>query len=424
MHELLRKMGYETADRSCYALIDTWNDWYQGQVKSFHRYSQFNGKRKISRRRYSLSMAKKVCEDWANLIMNEKVRITLPNKPLTDRVNQILENNNFRVRANRLIELAFALGTAAFTVYRQGKEIKIDYVRADMIYPISWENGIVRECAFGGEKTVNGKSCIYIQVHTLEDGKYVIKNRLFDKVTKSQIALPEDLKPEFYTGSDIPLFQIITPNIINSADYNSPMGISIFANAIDVLKGCDLVYDSYCNEYRLGKKRIVVPAGMAQLQCGNESGMVPLFDDNDTEFYAFPDRSLTELKEINMEIRSSAHSEGLQQQLNLLSDKCGLGTDHYVYTTHLKTATEVISENSDLFRNLKKHEILIKKAICDLVNAVLFLDGYTGEAEVLVDFDDGIIEDKKAEFERYMKMIAAGIVTVEEFRAHFAMEEA
>ena len=36
------------------------------------------------------------------------------------------------------------------------------------------------------------------------------------------------------------------------------MGIAIFANAIDTLKKLDMEFDSYCNEFDLGRKRILV----------------------------------------------------------------------------------------------------------------------------------------------------------------------
>lgn len=205
------------------------------------------------------------------------------------------------------------------------------------------------------------------------------------------------------------MFQIVTPNIVNSVNLDNPMGISVFANAVDVLKGVDLVYDSYQNEFRLGKKRIVVPVGMAQLN-SSDTGFAPVFDDNDTEFYAFTDKNITDLKEINMEIRAAEHTEGLKQNLNLLSDLCGLGSERYTYDRGgVKTATEVISEESALYQNLKKHEIILNRAICDLVRAVLFLDGKdTRGLAVKVDFDDSIIHDTSTEFEQNLKLVSAG----------------
>ncbi len=417
MRECLKKLGYDTADFTDRGRIDEWLEWYRGKVSKFHSYSQYNGKKKVRRQRATLGMAKKVCEDWANLLLNEKVEFTTPDERLTARARQILEDNNFRVKGNQLIELAFALGTGAFVEFSQNGTVGIDYIRADMIYPLAWDNGRVSECAFGSVKVVGGVECIYLQLHVLEDGFYVIHNRLFDKNTRRELSLPDGVIADFYTNSALPLFQIVTPNITNNVDLDNPMGISVFANAIDVLKGVDLVYDSYQNEYRLGKKRIVVPVGMAQLS-SEETGFAPVFDDNDTEFYAFTDKNITDLKEINMEIRAGEHTEGLRQNLNLLSDLCGLGHERFTYDRGgVKTATEVISEESALYQNLKKHELILNKAICDLVRAVLFLDCGKGAAlEVKVDFDDSIIHDTATEFEQNLKLVSQGLMAPYEFR--------
>ncbi|MBR4874668.1 MAG: phage portal protein [Clostridia bacterium] len=424
MRECLRKLGYETIGSDFDKKIDCWREWYGGKVSSFHSYYQYNGKKKVKRERATLGMAKRVCEDWANLLMNEKVEISLPDDALTKKVRTILDKNNFKVKANQLIELSFALGTGAFVEFLDKGKPSIDFVRADMIFPISWDNGRVTECAFGSVKNVLGKKCYYIQLHVLEDGEYVIKNRAFDEKTKREVKLPDGVLADFKTGSVTPLFQIVTPNIVNSYDLNSPMGISVFANAIDILKGVDLVYDSYNNEFRLGKKRIIVPVGMAQLE-SEKTGFMPVFDDNDTEFYAFTDKNVTDLKEINMEIRAKEHTEGLKQNLNLLSDLCGLGKDRYTANerNEIKTATEVISEESALYQNLKKHEIVLKRAVCDLVRALLFLDGENYEdLEVLVDFDDGIIHDSSLEFEQNLKLVQNGVMKPYEFRMRWFNE--
>ena len=78
-----------------------------------------------------MGMAKKICEDWANLLLNEKVAIQASD--YETRLTEILESNNFLVRANQLIEQSFALGTGALVEYISGEDILIDYVRAEMI---------------------------------------------------------------------------------------------------------------------------------------------------------------------------------------------------------------------------------------------------------------------------------------------------
>ena len=65
----------------------------------------------------------------------------------------------------------------------------------------------------------------------------------------------ERVPPVVHTGSDRRQFVIDRPNIANNFDYSIPLGISVYANAIDSMKGVDIAFDSYVNEFVLGKKR-------------------------------------------------------------------------------------------------------------------------------------------------------------------------
>nr|DAL74190.1 MAG TPA: portal protein [Caudoviricetes sp.] len=408
--QYLTGLGYNVINDDFYGKIAQWMGWYKGKVPAFHCYSQYNGKNRIRRSRATLGMAKKVCEDWANLILNEKVELSIADAAAQEAVDQAFEANQFKTRGNQLVELAFALGTGAFVEYLDRGRVVIDYIRADMIYPLAWENGKITECAFASEKVVDKTICIYLNLHILENGTYRVRNQLFKKEDFSPLPLPLGVAEEYDTGAALPLFQIITPNLINNVDLDNPMGVSVFAGALDILQGVDLVYDSYQNEFRLGKKRIIVPAGMAQIQSG-ENGFTPLFDDNDTEFYAMYDKSLTDLKEINMELRAEPHEKALQKNLNLLSSKCGLGNDRFSYErSGVKTATEVISEKSDLYQNLRKHELVAREALCGIARAICHLRGLNAEFDVSVGFDDSIIEDTNAIAQRAMQERTAGII--------------
>ncbi len=410
----LKKLGFHPVNDEFYNTINLWFGWYRGKVPSFHDYFQYNGKKTIARSRATLGMAKHVCEHWANLLLNEKIKVSLKNSKSDKAVKAVLRKNNFYCCANRLLELTFALGTGAFVEYLDGAEVLIDYIRGDMIFPLTWDNDKITQCAFAGEKYINGEKYYYINLHLLEDGYYKIENRLIDSLGREK-ELPAGLCSVYYTKSKKPLYQIIMPNIINNLDLDNPMGISVFANCIDVLKGIDLVYDSYQNEFRLGKKRILVPAGMAQIH--NVGGMMtPVFDDNDTEFYAMSDKSLTDLREINMSLRHEPHEKALQKNLDLLTIKCGLGgSDRFRYANYaVKTATEVISEKSDLYQNIRKHELLLENALLDLCDALCHLCGCL-PSETKIFFDDSIIEDTGTIAERAMAELREGIITKEEY---------
>ena len=427
IRQYLTDRKYNTVSDETYSHIDEWLDWYQGDVPNFHTYTIYNGVTSTKQERYRLGMAKTVCEDWANLLLNEKVAIKAGS--FSERLEEILEANNFRVRGNQLVEMAFALGTGAFVEYMDGSgNVMIDYIRADMIYPLSWDNGDITECAFGSTRVLDGKEAVYLQIHrkgkTAEDPEdeeeapedpelYYIENKYIDAESGKELEPPDDVLPLIATGYDRPLFQIIIPNICNNIDLDSPLGVSVFANAISQLKGCDLVYDSYMNEFLMGRKRIMVPITMAKKMMEKDGVMAPAFDPNDTVYYMLPgdNREGSKPEQVDMSIRAQEHELGIQRSLDILSLKVGMGTGRYQFdgSGGVKTATEVISDKSDLYQNRQKNVIVVEAALIGMVRAAAFLDGRGEAVSVSVDFDDSIIEDTNTTIDRNIKLVQAGL---------------
>ena len=445
----LNELGYTTIPDSFYSKVYEWKSWYQGDVKGFHNYIVQNGERQVTCRRYSLGMGKKLCEDWANLLMNEKVQITLEGQKEQDFIDLVLTENNFTVKANEMQEMKSALGTVAYVPRVIGQEISesgdivpgnasgivLDYVTIENIYPLSWQNGYISECAFSSEVTRGGKDYLYLQIHRRENnGNYVIENRIYrydnEQLADEQLVNVkgfENIPPVVHTGSDKRQFVIDRPNIANNINYLLPTGIAIYANAIDVLQGVDIAYDSYVNEFKLGKKRIVVKPSAAQYLDGT-----PAFDPDDVVFYVMPEdtENGAVVTPIDMTLRTAEHNTGIQDQLNILSSKCGFGETYYRFDGgSVATATQVISENSTMFRTIKKMEIVLEQALVELCRILLRMGntamnaGLNEDVEISIDFDDSIIEDKQTDFSRDMQLLSAGIMNDWEFRMKWMNED-
>lgn len=447
--EKLKERGFTTVPESFYTNIGVWKNWYDGEVKNFHQYKVYNGQEHVKRHRYTMGMAKKVSEDWANLLVNEKVQITLEGKKEQDFFDAVCSDNNFRVKSSEMQEMKAALGTVAYvprivgasvnavTGKLEGKAegIKLDYCTAEHIFPLSWENGKVIECAFSTSKVVGKDTYLYLQIHRLDENKeYVIENVLFkdqngqlSEVDNSSVEGFENVPTVVNTGSKDRQFVIDRLNIANNIDVSLPLGISVFANAIDNLKGVDVAYDSYINEFVLGKKRIMVKPEATKGIDGD-----PVFDPNDTVYYVLPEDSQNGslIEQVDMTLRTEEHNAGLQDMLNVLSSKCGFGENHYKFDRgNISTATQVISENSSMFRTIKKHEIILEDVLIELCRIILRLGntymgaGLNEDVEISVDFDDSIIEDKQAEFSRDMQLLNAGIMNDWEFRSKWMNED-
>lgn len=426
--ELLEKKGYKTVSSDFYAHIEDWKNWYSCTVDDFHKTQFNNGLSIVTKQMKMLGMAKTVCEIWANLEMNERVKVSVGDETNDEKLLNVLNENKFWKNANQLCELCDALGTGAFVEYLSNGEIRIDYLQADMIYPLSWDSRGITECAFSSLVHVSNRDCVYLQIHRLDGGKYVIENHLYEYENSEigeEVDLPEGLEEEYITGSEVPLFQIIKPNIVNNLDTSNPMGISVFANAIDVLKGIDLTYDAMDVEIDTGRRMVMLSAdkfiptatGFKDI-ISNKEKIIRYIDGMDEEL----------IKDYSPEFRSSALKEMLELQLSLLGEKCGMGTNMFEFTPKgVKTATEVISEDSDLYQNLKKHEIILEEAIGGMIKAIEVLSGSTGEKvtvkDIQITFDDSIIQDKEAERQQYKEEVAMNIMSPVEYRMRVYNED-
>lgn len=447
--EKLKKLGFDTVPSDFYSQkVDVWQSWYEGDVKKFHQYRVYNGSGYVTCKRYSTGMGKKVAEDWANLLMNEKVKITLEDKQEQEFFDNVCAENNFTVKCNEMQEKKAALGTGAYVfsvtdvpveeesgvISGDGAKLKIDYVPAGQIIPLSWENGFIKDCAFQITKTVKGKKYTYCQIHHVVGDEYVIDNVLFrnDNQSLTDVELTdvegfENIPKTIHTGSNKRQFVIDRLNIANNEDMDNPMGISVFANAIDQLRGVDIAYDSYVNEFVLGKKRIMVKPSALKDMDGNMA-----FDTDDVTFYVMPEDAHDDsvIHEIDLTLRTEAHKTGIQDMLNMLSTKCGFGENHYKFEGgSIATATQIVSENSSLFRTIKKHEIILEDVLIEIARIILRLGNtYLGQSlnedvEISVDFDDSIIEDKATEFQRDVQMLSMGILQPYEFRMKWMNED-
>ncbi len=418
--------------------IDQWKSWYQGNVKSFHNYFIYNGKKKVPQQRYTMNMAKEISEDWSDILWSEKCQVSMADETSQEQFDELVEALDLYVLINQSIEKSGGLGTesAVVSVYdiienEEGMTLdvssaktRVDLVDVDWIFPLSWTNKGITECAFGSVEYIKGKKHIVLSVHQLNDaGNYVIKNHLFMETNGNltEIVNRDNTINEFDTKSDIKWFAIFKPLLTNNLFNNSPFGIPHYANAIDNLKAVDISFDALKNEVNDGRKRTFVRAELFNYDEGQQK---LVFDPNDTTVYQLPQGATKDdlIQSESDSLRTAQQIETLNTNLNILGSKVGFGENHYHYDgTNLSTATAVVSSNSKLFRRKKKLEIGYESAIYDLVKAVCYASSEFGQYNIntddmVVQFDDSIIEDKEAESNRAMREVSAGLLSKVDYR--------
>ena len=88
-----------------------------------------------------------------------------------------------------------------------------------------------------------------------------------------------------------------------------------------------------------------------------------------------------------------------------------------------------MSENSTLFRTIKKHELLLEELLISLCRMILRMgntymnSGLDEDVEISIDFDDSIIEDKAADQAKVYQMLSAGLMKREEARSLLMNED-
>lgn len=435
---LTQNYGYNAdVKKAIQTYIEQWKSWYRGNVRSFHNYFIYNGQSKVKQTRFTMNMAKEISEDWSDILWSEKCKISFKDETSQDQFNELANDLDLYVLINSAIEKSGALGTSALvtSVYdiiqnEDGMTLDVseaktreNLIDVDNIFPLTWDNTGVSECAFACSQFIKGNKYVILAVHKKDiNGNYVIINHLFKDVNGLLTEIEqEDTIKEFPTQSNVKWFTIFKPLLTNNLFTNSPFGIPHYANAIDNLKSVDLAFDEIRNELKLGRKRTFARADMFNYENGTQKAV---FDNNDISMYVLPKGATKDdlIQSESDDLRTDKQIATLNTELNILGNKVGFGENHYHFDgTNLSTATAVVSSNSKLFRRKKKLEVGYESAIYDLVEAIAYASSKFGQynittKDMVIQFDDSIIEDKDAESNRAMREVSLGVLGKVEYR--------
>lgn len=435
---------FDTSFYSSY--IETMKAWYKGYVPTFHRYKVWNGDTNVYLEKASLKMAKRVCEDHSSLVWNENLSINSPNEDVKkfllghDEMTGILGKNDFWNQGGKLYELTCALGTGAFEIvvtnmlsiggkiaFNENTKINIVRHKAENIIPLTWNNnGDIIEVAFADQYRIEKDEYIDLRMHVIRDGVYHIINKKL-RVINNVISLvdTESVAGDFNTGSSIPWFSILKLPIINNYDLNTPLGASIYANSLDVLKTVDDAFTLLQSEMRHGGKKLFYGRELCDRDMTTGKVITPSDEMGRSVFYMTGNQTTVNnnssvkdmIYEFNPTLRITDISQAIENSLNYLSQSCGLGNNYYKFDNGVvKTATEVISQNSSMWRNIRKNELAVEKMLHGLFEALFYVNNMAGgtkiniDAPVNIEFDTSILEDKTAVRDRELKEVELGIL--------------
>lgn len=452
---LNNQFGYEI-DSTYYEYIDDWTKWWKGYYKPFHSFNELQSDKTIKERKlYTLHMAKKVCEDWASILLNEKTTITVDDETAQNLLFGDNENNagffgdiDFWTKANRLVEKAFYSGTGAIVprfiklnISNSGQirpdnqtKLRFDYLPASNIIPLTVENDEITECAFVSTKISKGKKYVYLQLFTHDGDKYAVENYYYEDNNDTLIpcALPEDVKSRIVFNCPVAPFFIMSPNISNSKEHYIGLGQSVYADAIDCLMGVDLAFNNFNRDFKLGGKKVFMSKSVTDVDA---NGQIITPDDVAQQLFVYSDADMAEsgnsmITEYNPQLRVTENADGIQRQLDYLSFKCGFGTKHYQFNGgNIVTATQYMGDKQELVQNASKHYIPVENMLKNLVRFTLWAfndimaQSVNVNANIKVVFDDSYVIDKESERLRDMQEINAGIMQKWEYRQKWYGED-
>ena len=424
---------------------------------------------KAERMMFRMNTPKAITSEMAGLVWGEEctINVTIDGRestednpdPLNEWMQTVLEKNAFHEKMQESIEEGLALGGAAYKTWAESRhddegneipdtrKIMIGYAMADQFIPISWDNARVTEGVFVSRIAKGGYYYTRLEWHKWNGLTYVITNELYrSEMQKGQnpdesqdilgIRYPlQEIYPYLEEETEIPveesLFTYWRTPIANNLDDNSPLGMSMYGNALETLHALDICFDSFVREFRLGKKRIIVPARAVRTVVDPTTGKVcRYFDPNDETYEALASDTPEDLKisDNSVELRVEEHISAINAFLSILCLQTGFSPGTFTFDQHqgLKTATEVVSEDSKTYKTIKTIQKQIRPAIEHLVRNIidvailyemtddngtpissLIAQGYN----INITFDDGITQDRQTNLNEGVMLVGAGLLS-------------
>ena len=414
-----------------------------------------------------MDTAKAISAELAGLVWSEQCEVhvsqDMSEQLLDEFVHDVLVKNGFWTKMQEHIEQVLALGGGAIKAWYDEKHdsqgnvvpdsggIRLGFCMADQFVPTAWDNAQVTDGVFISREAKDGYYFTRLEWHKWDGLTYYITNEAYraDQKDNTNSAEPQDILGFRYPlnqiypylneettmqGLTTSLFAYYRTAVANNIDDNSPLGVSIYANALSTLRSLDICYDSFVREFQLGKKRIIVPEQCLKTVADPVTGeMRRYFDATDEAFVALvtDDTDSLKIQDNSVELRVDEHEKAINAFLSILCLQVGFsaGTFTFDRAQGLKTATEVISENSKTYKTIKAQQLQVKTAISKIIDAIIQIaqvydlkwKGYSIRQlaaqgwETKVVFDDSILQDRQTNINEGILLTNNGLMSKKRF---------
>ncbi|KXU16204.1 Phage minor capsid protein [Streptococcus oralis] len=375
----------------------------------------------------------------ASLVFNEQAEIKVDDSKADEFVQQQLQNDRFIKNFERYLESCLALGGLAMRPYVDKDKVRVAFIQAPVFLPLQSNTQDVSSAAIITKttKSEGNKHKYYtlIELHEWgKDDKYTVTNELYKSDNKQVVGARVPLSELYEDLEEVadlkrlsrPLFTYLKTPGMNNKDINSPLGLSIFDNAKTTIDFLNTTYDEFMWEVKMGQRRVAVPTQMIKTEYNQDGDKVTIkreFEPGQNVYEQFDSGDLDKgigITDLTTAIRSDDYIKAINEGLKLFEMQIGVSSGTFTFDgKSLKTATEVVSENSDTYQMRNSIVSLVEQSLKELIISMLELGKayglYKGNIpdmeKISINLDDGVFTDRNAELDYWVKVVNAGFAT-------------
>lgn len=367
-------------------------------------------------------------------IANEFVRLTMSefNTDITGgaRASYIkkIYYNAIKELPNNL-EHGNAKGGLVLKPYVKNNNIFVEFIQQGYFFPIEYDDtGKIIGAVFVSQKTKGEDIYTRLEYHSLQGTDYFIINKAFkskdendlgDEVPLYQVeewkSIQEETKIE---NIEKPLFSYYKPPIANNIDVKSPLGISVYAKAENLIKDADIQYGRTMWEYEASEKAIY--ASTEALRQRHKNGVslweIPKLKDRLFRTVDITKANGEELfHDYSPEVRDEAFWRGLNKIIERIEFNVGLAYGTLSEPTFSdKTATEIKTSKQRSYVTVSRMQENLQDALEDLLYAIdtlttLYNLAPIGTYQASFEWGDSVLMDTEKEQVLQMQEVNAGL---------------
>lgn len=408
--------------------IELWIDMYKGNAPWLNSNPQ------------SLGIPTLIAAEMSRLVTIE-MEANITGSPMADFIADQLKPVLKDIRTNT--EYACASGGLVFKpcISGTGEGLVTEVIQANSFYPFAFDNNLKITGAYFLYRKWDGKK-IYsrLEKHELEGTNYKITNTAYESAFEEALGkecpltMVEEwatIQPEVNISNiEKPLFSYFRIPLGNTIDLRSPLGVSVYSRAVDLIREADKQFQRLLWEYEGGE--LAIDASEDAFKRVNGQPVLPegkerLYRTNNLDSATTNGAAL--LSAWAPSLRDQNYLNGLNKLLVAVEDACCVSRGTISNPdVEARTATELKILKDRKYATVKDIQMALEDALEDLIYAmhtlaVLYELCPDGKYETTYVWDDSIIVDAETERLRDQQEVVQGLMAKWEYRVKWYGED-